>query len=79
MASKASKVEKAEKVEDFRQWLIDNDIEFLEHANGHFQVFNMGDRLMDVWATTEKCRLVTGDNMIGFNVIKKTIDAHING
>lgn len=67
---------KAEKVDSFKDWLIENDVEFTEHANGHFQIYNAGDKLMDVWATTEKARLVTQDSMVGFHVIKKTITAH---
>lgn len=72
------KERKEERVDNFRQWLIDQDAEFTEHNNGHFQVFNGGDKLMDVWATTERCRLITGDGLVGINSIKKTIGAHID-
>lgn len=43
------------KVNDFRQWLINQDIDFVEKANGHFQIFNVNQELVyQVWATTER-------------------------
>lgn len=67
---------KQSRVDDFRQWLMDNDIEFTEHANGHFQIYVDGNKLMDIWATTEKGRIITGDKMAGMYFIKKSIIAH---
>lgn len=64
---------KQEKIAEFRRWLIDHDVQFTEHANGHFQIYVGGERLMDVWATTERARLVTDDTVIGLHAIKKDI------
>lgn len=70
----AIKEHKLKKIEEFRAWLIASDAEFREHENGHFQVFKEGIKLMDVWATTEKCYTTTGSHIIGLNAIETAIN-----
>lgn len=48
---------KEEKIEQARQWLINQDAEFREFANGHFRVFQQGDPVIDFWATTLKYKV----------------------
>lgn len=69
---------KQEKIAEFRQWLIDHDVQFTEHANGHFQIYVGGEKLMDVWATTERARLVISDTIMGLHAIKKNITIRSN-
>ncbi|MEG1636122.1 MAG: hypothetical protein RR324_01285 [Cellulosilyticaceae bacterium] len=47
---------KVEKIGQFRLWLIEHDIQFVEKTAGHFQIFDplSQDLIYQVWATTEK-------------------------
>lgn len=68
------KSSKARKIEEARQWLINNDIEFAEYSNGHFRIFVNGERLLDFWATTEKFVLASGGQYrVGMYLIKNNI------
>ena len=68
--------EKLERIESFKQWLQDNDVSFVEKANGHFQIFDaLGKLVFQVWATT--CRMnvqTSGTTVIGLERIEKTIE-----
>ena len=71
---------KLEKIAKFRLWLIDHDIQFVERATGHFQIFNPVDQalLYQVWATTEKIMdnpedPTTRQQWLGDNTIKKLL------
>ncbi|MNB67142.1 hypothetical protein D3C81_2263860 [compost metagenome] len=53
------------KVDSCRTSLINAKVEFKEGANGHFQVYKDGVKLMDIWATKEKFRLAGGNTQVG--------------
>lgn len=67
---------KQSKVDSFRSWLINNDVQFTEHANGHFQVFNPKGKIGDVWSTTEKA-IFAGETTMGTHSIKRYIKDHV--
>ena len=68
------KASKAKKVEEFRRWLIDNDIQFVEHPNGCFRIYKDAEHIMDYWATTEKFMVVGGMPGVGVHLVKKHIE-----
>lgn len=62
-------------VEAFKNWLVDNDVSFMQKANGHFQIYNNKQKLIyQVWATTEKMHSEeTGTKYVGIHMIQRTI------
>ena len=47
---------KLEKSQEFRRFLLDNNINYKELSLIHFHIFNRnGDLIAQVWPTTEKC------------------------
>ena len=71
---------KLAKIEEFREWLIKEDIRFIEKANGHFQIFNHKGKLCyQVWATTEKMNIqTTNDKCMGMSRIEDYIAANLD-
>jgi hypothetical protein len=69
---------KQKKVDDCRISLLNAYVEFKEGANGHFQVYKGGVKLMDIWATKEKFRLVGGDTQIGMHLAGAAIKEAYN-
>lgn len=49
-------VVKLQKIATFREWLTNQDIQFMENVNGHFHIFSTENQrlIAQVWATTEK-------------------------
>lgn len=66
-------VGKQRKLDNFIQWLKDNDVQFIERANGHIQIFDNNERFMDVWATTERAKHTSGEGYAGIYSIQKQI------
>lgn len=66
---------KQKAVDSFRSWLMNNDVQFTEHANGHFQVYNSKGKLGDVWSTTQK-GIFSGITLMGIHSLKRFIADH---
>lgn len=65
---------KEEKIANVRASLVKHDIEHIEKANGHFRIFKDGKAFMDLWATTEKFRVVgDGESKVGLPLAAKEI------
>ena len=45
---------KEAKIQEMREWLIANDVEFVERTNGFFSIYIYGEPYMDLWTTTER-------------------------
>lgn len=68
--------EKLAKIEEFRNWLQNNDVSFVEKVNGHFQIFNAkGKLIFQVWATTGRMNVQTSGSVVnGLSQIEKYLD-----
>jgi hypothetical protein len=73
-----SNEDKLTKIEEFRQWLCDNDVSFVEKQNGHFQIFDEQAKLIfQVWATTERMNVQTsGTKVSGLSIIEKHLEEY---
>lgn len=62
------------KIDAFRQFLMDNDFNFKEKTNGHFQLFDDSQKLQyQVWATTEKLLGTAGQSAVGTGKIQRVL------
>lgn len=62
------------KIDSFRQFLMDGDFNFKEKTNGHFQIFDMDQKLYcQVWATTEKMLGADNTSIVGDVKIRRTL------
>lgn len=70
--------DKLAKIENFRKWLCDNDVSFVEKQNGHFQIFDEHAKLIfQVWATTERMNVQTsGSKVSGLSIIEKHLEEY---
>jgi N12 class adenine-specific DNA methylase len=66
--------DKEKVVAKFRQSLMDHDVEFIEKANGHFQIFRNNTLVFQVWPTTEKILLSDGTTKVGKAIIKRCLN-----
>lgn len=65
---------KQEKIDKCREWLIEEDVEFLEYNHGHFKVHAWGKPVIEFWATTEKFTIVgTNVYQVGWHLIQKAV------
>lgn len=65
------------KTKQFQIWLDENEIEYKKLANGHFQIFNEGKLLYQVWATTERMVVPDKPPVMGFMQIARTIKQNV--
>ncbi|MNO74086.1 hypothetical protein D3C76_650710 [compost metagenome] len=66
------------KVDSCRISLLNANIEYKEGANGHFQIFKHGEKVMDIWATTEKFKLVGCPTQVGMHLAGQAIKRAYN-
>lgn len=65
-------------VDSFRDWLKEEELEYKEHANGHFRIFNEGSVVANVWATSETMITAVDTKHIGMPYVKKYIIGQVN-